>query len=107
MASLKSIVQLEADSVRDGIAWLIVYRDGKGWGSACVYSDLWNRVWEDCDRETAAEILAVDPNAIALNGYYCGRLGENMTVEELMNGIRWHYQNRRNLLRDYLLNIDV
>ena len=105
MASLKSIVQMDADSIRDGIAWLIVYRDGKGWGSACVYSDLWNGAWEDCDRETAADILEIDKNAIAVNGYYCGRLGD--TVNELENGIRWHYQNGCNLLRDYFLNIDV
>lgn len=105
MASLKSIVRREEKVIRDGIAWVIVYKDGKSWESLELWSDLWNGVWEDYEREIAAEILKVDQNAIAVNGYCCGRLGES--VRELEMGISWHYGEGRNLLREYVSDISV
>lgn len=107
MASLRSIAQREADDIRDGIAWVIVYRDGKSWESLELWSDIWNGVFEAVEKEAIGEILETDENAVALNGYYCGRLGEDMTINELENGIRWHYENGYNLLRDYFSNVDI
>ncbi|WP_267134861.1 hypothetical protein [Anaeropeptidivorans aminofermentans] len=44
-------------------------------------------------------ISRIDPHAVALNGYYCGRLGEDMTFDELTRGVRWHYIMKTALTR--------
>ena len=107
MASLRSIAQREADDIRDGIAWVVVYRDGKSWESLEIWSDIWNGVFEAAEIEAVKEVLEVDEDAVILNGYYCGRLGEDTIINELENGIRWHYENGYNLLRDYFSNVDM
>lgn len=101
MAALKDVARDVADEIREGIAWVIIYRTGRSWHSLSVWSDLWTGDWETDDLNDALAILKADPNAIALNGYYCGHLGgEDATVEQIAAGIRWHYENERNLLAD-------
>ena len=107
MASLRSIAQREAETIRDGIAWVVVYRDGKSWESVELWSDIWNGTFEVEEKETITEILEADAGAVVLNGYYCGKLGEDMTVSELENGIRWHYKHGCNLLRGYFSNVNI
>lgn len=36
------------------------------------------------------------PAAVILNGYYCGHLGEDMSLDELTAGVRYHYENSMN-----------
>ena len=36
---------------------------------------------------------STDPAAVVLNGYYCGYLGEDMSLDELTAGVRYHYEN--------------
>ena len=49
----------------------------------------------------AAAIRALDPDAVIVNGYYCGHFGEDMTIDEIAAGIRWHYEGGCNRLADY------
>ena len=51
-------------------------------------------------------ISRTDPRAVALNGYYCGHLGEDMTLDELTSGVRWHYENGFNTLAAFIENHD-
>ena len=48
------------------------------------------------DRSRLEEIKSTDPAAVILNGYYCGHLGEDMSLDELTAGVRYHYENSMN-----------
>ena len=54
------------------------------------------------DRSRLEEIKAADPAAVILNGYYCGQLGEDMNLDELTAGVRYHYENSRNDIADFI-----
>lgn len=98
--SLRAVARESADNLRDGIPWVIIYRAGRSWGCLAIWSDVWNSGFETDDINHALEILRIDSGAVILNGYYCGHFGENMTVDELTTGIRWHYENGYNRLAD-------
>lgn len=98
MAALNTIARDYADEIRDGIAWVIVWKTGRSWNATAVWLDPDTDTFEPDDLDTAREVLAQDPGAVMLNGYYCGRFGEDMTVAELADGIRWHYENGYNTL---------
>lgn len=100
MAALNAIAKEWADEIRDGIAWVIIWKTGRSWNGYAAWLDPDTDTFEPDDLEKAREILAEDPNAVMLNGYYCGHFGEDMTVAEIAAGIRWHYENGYNLLSD-------
>lgn len=101
MAALRDIARDFAAEIRDGIGWTIVYRTGRSWNALTIWSDIWNGEWETDDLNDAIGILKADPDAVIVNGYYCGHFGEDMTIDEIAAGIRWHYEGRRNRLADY------
>lgn len=92
MAALKDIARDVADVIREGIGWVIVYRAGRSWRSTTIFSDIGAEKWETKALDEALAVLKVDPDAVLLNGYYCGHFGEDMTVTEIAAGIRWHYE---------------
>ena len=98
MAAINTIAKEWANEIRDGIAWVIVWKTGRSWNATAVWLNSEDDTFEPEDLEQARKILAQDPNAVMLNGYYCGHFGEDMTVAELAAGIRWHYENGYNLL---------
>ena len=101
MAALRDIARDFAAEIRDGIGWTIVYRTGRSWNALTIWSDIWNGEWETNDLNDAIGILKADPDAVIVNGYYCGHFGEDMTIDEIADGIRWHYEGGRNRLADY------
>lgn len=98
MAAINAIAREWADELRDGIAWVIVWKIGRSWNAQAVWLNSDTDTFEPEDLELAREILEKDPKAVMLNGYYCGHFGEDMTVAELAAGIRWHYENGYNTL---------
>ena len=100
MSTLRETARSVADEIRDGIAWVILYRVGRSWESVSTWSNVEENDWTQEDLADAVEVLKTDPNAVILNGYYCGHLGADMTVEEIAKGIRWHYENGYNRLAD-------
>lgn len=78
-----------------------MYRTGRSWNALTIWSDIWNGEWETDDLNDAIGILKADPDAVIVNGYYCGHFGEDMTIDEIAAGIRWHYEGGRNRLADY------
>lgn len=101
MAALRDIARDFAAEIRDGIGWTIVYRTGRSWNALTIWSDIWNGGWETDDLNDAIGILKADPDAVIVNGYYCGHFGKDMTIDEIAAGIRWHYEGGRNRLADY------
>lgn len=100
MASINAIARECANEIRDGIAWVILWKIGRSWNAQAVWLNSDTDTFEPEDLELAREILEKDPKAVMLNGYYCGHFGEDMTVTELAAGIRWHYENGYNTLED-------
>lgn len=100
MAALNTIARNEADTIREGIAWLIVWKTGRSWHAESVYLNADDDTFELEDLDMVRKILEQDPGAVMLNGYYCGRFGEDMTAAEIEAGIRWHYENGCNLLEN-------
>lgn len=100
MAALNEIAREYADELRDGIAWVIVWKTGRSWNATAVWLDPDSDTFEPYDLDTAREVLEKDPGAVMLNGYYCGHFGEDMTADEIAAGIRWHYENGYNQLAD-------
>lgn len=101
MAALRDIARDVAEEIRDGIGWVIVYRTGRSRSALTLWSDLGSGEWETDDLNDAIGILKTDPDAVVLNGYYCGHFGEGMTIDEIAAGIRWHYEGGHNRLADY------
>ncbi len=98
MAALNTIAREYADEIRDGIAWVIVWKTGRSWHASSFWLNTEDDTFEIYDLDEVREILAADPHAVMVNGYYCGHFGEDMTVAELADGIRWHYKNGCNRL---------
>jgi len=100
MAALNAIARECADELREGIARVIIWKTGRNWNAQAVWLNSDDDTFEPEDMELAHKVLEQDPNAVMLNGYYCGSFGEDMTVAELAAGIRWHYDNGCNRLND-------
>ena len=104
MASLRNTAQRVLEEARDGIAWIALYKEGRGWGAGCFWPDLDRNgefQFDEDDIQELKEILTIDPNAIFVNGYYSnlGPLYE-MTREILASALRWQYENQYNQLAD-------
>lgn len=100
MAALNAIAREWADEIREGIAWVVIWRTGRSWNAEAVWLNPDDDTFEPDDLEMACTALEQDPNAVMLNGYYCGHFDEDMTAAELAAGIRWHYENGYNRLSD-------
>ena len=101
MASLRDIVSEYQDDLRNGIAWLAFWREGRSWQAEAFHLDLDDTLYPE-DRARLAEIQAADPQAVVVNGYYSGYLGEEMSVAALAAGVRHHYDNGLNNIAPFM-----
>ena len=101
MASLRDVVSEYQDDLRNGIAWLAFWREGRSWQAEAFHLDLDDTLYPE-DRARLAEIQAADPQAVVVNGYYSGYLGEKMSVAELVAGVRHHYDNGLNNISPFI-----
>ena len=92
MASLRDTVKDYQDELRDGIAWVAFWKQGRSWNAEYFHLDMDDTLYPE-DRSRLEEIKSIDPAAVILNGYYCGHLGEDMSLDELTAGVRYHYEN--------------
>ena len=101
MASLRDTVKEYQDELRDGIAWVAFWKEGRSWNAEYFHLDVTGTLYPE-DRSRLEEIKAADPAAVILNGYYCGQLGEDMNLDELTAGVRYHYENSRNDIAGFI-----
>ena len=101
MASLRDTVKDYQEELRDGIAWVAFWKEGRSWNAEYAYLGM-DDTLPPLDKSRFEEIRRTDPAAVMLNGYYCGHFGEDMNLDELTAGVRWHYENGFNLLSDFL-----
>ena len=95
MASLRDTVKDYQDELRDGIAWVAFWKQGRSWNAEYFHLDMDDTLYPE-DRSRLEEIKSIDTAAVILNGYYCGHLGEDMSLDELTAGVRYHYKNSMN-----------
>ena len=100
MASLKTAVSEWRNAFRDQVAWMAVWKEGRGWGVTPLcpeYDEAGARFdWDsESDRLEVRDILEKDPNAVLMNAYYCN-LGdvETGTLADLVNAVKWQYGNK-------------
>lgn len=106
MASIRQEAQDVLDVARDGIGWIVLYKNGRGWNSMTFWPDVdkhGNPFFEEFDLEGLQNILTIDPRACLLNGWW-HNLGdtEHMTRDSLAEFLRWQYNLGHNLLADAL-----
>lgn len=99
MAGIREIAKEYKDEIMDGIAWVAIWKTGKSWNARAFWLNYDSEMIEDEDMQEARDIVAADANAILINEYYCAHMG-NGTVEDIVAGIRFHYENNYNLLKD-------
>lgn len=95
MATLRQTAQDMIDIAREGIGWIALWKDGKGWMAMDYYPDIDrddNLIFEDYDIDSLQNIVALDPRAILVNGWY-HNLGDTtcMTRDSLAEALRWQY----------------
>ena len=101
MASLRDTVKQYQEELRNGIAWVAFWREGRSWNGDYFYLEANDALTAE-DKSRLEEIRQKDPAAVMLNSYYCGYLGEDMTVDELTAGVRRHYENGYNSVADFI-----
>ena len=101
MASLRDTVKEYQEELRDGIAWVAFWKEGRSWNAEHFHLEM-DGTLDPFDRNRLEEIKAADPAAVILNGYYCGQLGEDMNLDELTAGVRYHYENSLNDLGGFI-----
>lgn len=107
MATLRQNAQDMIDVAREGIGWIALWKDGKGWMSRDFYPDIdraGRLTFEDYDLEALQAIAALDPRAILVNGWY-HNLGDCtcMTRDSLADALRWQYSLQHYQVKDALL----
>ena len=100
-ASLRDTVKQYQEELRDGIAWVAFWREGRSWNGEDFYLDAGDSLTAE-QESRLEEIRQKDPAAVILNSYYCGYLAGDMTVDELTAGVRRHYENGYNDVADFI-----
>ncbi len=101
MASLRDTVKQYQEELRDGIAWIAFWREGRSWNGEDFYLDTGDSLTAE-QKSRLEEIRQKDPAAVILNSYYCSYLAGDMTVDELTAGVRRHYENGYNDVVDFI-----
>ena len=101
MASLRDTVKEYQEELRNGIAWVAFWKEGRSWNAEYFHLDVTDTLYPE-DRSRLEEIKAADPAAVILNGYFCGQLGEDMSLDELTARVRYHYENSMNDLDGFI-----
>lgn len=106
MSSLRTISKQVFEEAKDGIAWIALYKEYDDWNVACFQpkiADPCHFVFAHDDLKELIKILAIDQNAILVNGKrfnFC--LLDYMTVSDLENEFSLNYENRYHLLSDII-----
>lgn len=102
MSTLIELARNTAEDIRDGIAWVVVWKEGRSWESKSFWLDSNTDMFDSGDIEEIEAILKTDKNAVMVNGYYSGGFGDwenrKMPIETIKSGIAYHYDNGHNLV---------
>ncbi len=109
MASIRYAAQTVLQEAREGIAWIVIWKEGRGWNAEPFWAEAEDEgsrlTFEEPDAEKIRAILRIDPNAVIVNSYY-SNLGdpEAMTRDSLAAAMRWQYKLGSSLLADKIIH---
>ncbi len=94
MSSLRKMVNEYKDDLREGITWVIFWKEGRSWESSHVYIVVngGEEIIENEYKEELETILQKDPHAIALNGYIHGMFFEDATINHMIDAVKYYYE---------------
>ena len=101
MASLRDKVKELQEDLRDGIAWVAFWKEGRSWNAEDFHLEMGDYLYPE-DKSRLMEIRETDPAAVVVNGYYSGYLGEGMSLDELTAGVRHHYENGYSNIKEFI-----
>lgn len=106
--TMREAAQYLKEDAQDGICWIALWREGRGWGFNTFYLD------EKADGtvvldhpeqlEDLQRILGYDPHAIIVNGYAhnLGVCEGYVTRDNLARCLRWQYDLQNAGLADFV-----
>lgn len=103
--TLRNAAQQVLAEAREGIAWIILYKEGRGWNAESFWPDYNEKAgtlsFDSDDLPRIHEILTADPSAVIVNGYE-SNLGdtESMSRDTLASFLRWQYEGQYSRLSD-------
>lgn len=109
--TMKEAARWLREEAQDGICWIALWKDGRGWGFNTFYLDeKRDGTVELADPENLAdlqEILANDPRAIIVNGYQHNLAVDDghVTRDDLARALRWQYDLQSATLADFMERI--
>ena len=68
MASLRDKVKELQEDLRDGIAWVAFWKEGRSWNAEAFHLEMGDYLYPE-DKSRLMEIRETDPAAVVVNGY--------------------------------------
>ncbi|MBQ7558070.1 MAG: hypothetical protein IJT00_08400 [Lachnospiraceae bacterium] len=106
MASIREAARDVLDVARDGIGWIALWKEGRGWWWRVFWPDFdpWTRRITFSDKEDVEELREIsqmDPGAIVVNSYI-HNLGCYLegSAKDLAEGLKWQYRLQNYLVVD-------
>ena len=110
MATIRKAAQNVISEARDGIAWIALWKEGKGWESMSFWPEYDEQTnsftFEDHELEQLNHIIETDQTACFVNSWL-HNLGdpEHMTRDDLACTLRWQYDLGHAMLWSVMQNI--
>lgn len=109
--TMKEAARWLREDAQDGICWIALWKDGRGWGYNTFYFDeqrdgtMTTDYPEELD--DLRRILDNDPHAIMVNGYQhnLGVDEGHVTRDDLARALRWQYDLQHATLADFMERI--
>lgn len=110
MSSLRKLVNEYKDDLRNGINWVIFWKEGRSWGGMCVYMNITKtgeKVINNQYKKDLEEICNKDPHAIALNGNIYSLFSKGAKVSDMVDAVRYYHEklyrstSLENFIEDY------
>ena len=64
----------------DGIAWVAFWKEGRSWNGEYFYQEADDTLSMKEEDPAGKKFSALTAGAVSVNGYYCGHIGEEMSV---------------------------
>ena len=106
--TMREAAQYLREDAQDGICWIALWKDGRGWGFNTFYLDEKRDGTVELDNpENLAdlqEILAIDPHAIIVNGWHhnLAVFEGHVSRDDLARALRWQYDVQNAQLADFM-----
>lgn len=98
MASLRDIVRKHRKNITDGIAWVVIYKEGRSWKGNAFWPEAGDNedgfIFDKGDLEQMVEIAKADHKGICINGYVNG-IGKDFTLADMEEKVLHSYETRR------------